>query len=75
MFSNDNITRVIPTGIENADNPDANTYCIIGAVDPNDYLFDGGYYSLKLIYKYEAYDNDTLEVFHCIRTLSFWFLQ
>ena len=70
MFSSD----VITTGIENADNPDANTYCIIGAVDPDDYLFDGGYYSLKLIYKYEDDDNDTLEVFHCVLyLLSFLF--
>lgn len=51
---------VITTGIENAGNPEANTYCIIGGLNPNNYLFDG-YYWLKLIYGYSDGTNHTLE--------------
>ena len=56
-FSSD----VVTTGIENADNPDANTYCIIGALDESEYLQNGGYYDLKLIYKYSDGSEDVLE--------------
>ena len=56
-FSSD----VITTGIENADDPEANTYCIIGALDESEYLQNGGYYDLKLIYKYSDGTEDVLE--------------
>ncbi len=52
---------VVTTGIENELDPDANTYCIIGAIDPADYLFADGYYSLKLMYWYDDGTSDTLE--------------
>ena len=56
-FSSD----VVSSGVENAADPSANTYCIIGSVDPADYQFEGGYYWLKLIYRYTDGTNDTLE--------------
>ena len=49
------------TGVENENDPDANTYCVIGALDPNQYLQPGGYYDLKLIYKYSSGTEDVLE--------------
>jgi len=49
------------SGIENADNPDANTYCVIGALDSADYLQDGAHYEFKLIYKYSDGSEDVLE--------------
>lgn len=56
MFSSD----VRTTGIENADDPDANTYCIIGLINSSDYLWsERGYYWLKLIYRYDDGTNDT----------------
>ena len=55
-FSSD----VTSTGLENEDDPTANTYCIIGGLDSADWLFDDGYYSLKLIYRYTDGSNDTL---------------
>jgi len=50
-------------GIENEDDPEANTYSIIGALDESEYLLNGGYYDLKLIYKYhdEEHPEDVLE--------------
>ena len=54
-------STVRSTGLENEDDPSANTYCIIGALNSADYLFDDGYYSLKLIYRYSDGSNDTLE--------------
>ena len=56
-FSSD----VLVSGVENADNPSANTYSIIGSVDPADYQFEGGYYWLKLIYLNTDGTNATLE--------------
>ena len=53
-------STVRSTGLENEDDPSANTYCIIGALNSADYLFDDGYYSLKLIYRYSDGTNDTL---------------
>ena len=55
-----NVT-VSSTGVENADDPDSNTYCIIGSINSSTYLFDDGYYWLKLIYRYSDGTNDTLE--------------
>ena len=40
------------SGIENADDPYANTYSIIGALDESKYLLNGQYYAFKLIYEY-----------------------
>lgn len=56
-FSSD----VHTTGIENENDTDANKYSIIGAINSSDYLFDAGYYHLKLQYFYEDGTNDTLE--------------
>ena len=56
-FSSD----VVISGVEHADNPDANTYCIIGAVNASDYRFDGGYFWMKLIYRYNDGTHDILE--------------
>ena len=56
-FSSD----VVISGVENADDPDANTYCIIGAVNASDYRFDGGYFWMKLIYRYNDGTQDILE--------------
>ena len=53
--------NVLSTGVENEHNPDANTYCIIGTLDENDYLQSDGYYDLKLIYKYNNGADDVLE--------------
>ena len=44
-------TDVQSTGIENADDPTANTYCIIGQIDSTEYRYDDGYFALKLIYR------------------------
>ena len=49
--------HVFEKGLENENNPKANTYCIIGRVNKNDYLqhdsaHNAGYYDLKLIYQY-----------------------
>ena len=54
-------TNVLTTGLENEDDPSANTYCIIGGLDSNDYLQSDGYYDLKLIYKYSNGTDDVLE--------------
>lgn len=51
---------VLTTGIENPTNSSANTYCIIGALEADDYLLDAGYYEFKLIYRYTDDSNDTL---------------
>ena len=56
-FSSD----VRSTGLENEDDPSANTYCIIGGLDSSDYLQSDGYYDLKLIYKYRDGTEDVLE--------------
>ena len=57
FFSSD----VLSTGVENETNPDANTYCIIGALNQSLYRQEGGYYELKLIYKYSDDLDDVLE--------------
>ena len=57
FFSSD----VLSTGVENEDNPNANTYCIIGALNQSLYRQEGGYYELKLIYKYSNDTEDVLE--------------
>merc|ERR1719356_1624550 len=57
MFSSD----VKVTGVENADDSSANTYCVIGAINPSAFQFDDGSYSMKLIYRYDDGSNDTLE--------------
>ena len=67
-FSSD----VIRTGVENAHDPSANTYCIIGALDESAYRLIGGYYDLKLIYKYSKYSlqywNSTEDVLEWTQT-------
>eukprot|EP01084_Bolivina_argentea_P087088 157346_1 len=40
------------TGIENENDPTANTYCIIGNINPIMYQGNDGKYTFKLIYKY-----------------------
>lgn len=57
LFSSD----VNVTGVENAGDPSANTYCIIGLVDSDKYRFDEGYYWLRLIYRYDDGTSDELE--------------
>ena len=52
---------VLSTGIENMNNPDNNTYSIIGYVNPDDYLFDEGVYWLRLEYVLSDGSNVTLE--------------
>ena len=52
---------VLTTGVENENNPDANTYCVIGALDSSLYLQPEGYYDLKLIYKNLDGSEDVLE--------------
>ena len=54
-------TNVITTGLENDDDPSANTYCIIGGLESNNWLQSDGYYDLKLIYKYNDSTEDVLE--------------
>eukprot|EP01084_Bolivina_argentea_P221042 374488_1 len=41
---------ILTTGVENVNNPEANTYSIIGNINPNDYVDKDGYYRLKTIY-------------------------
>jgi len=53
-------SSVKSSGVENADNPEANTYCIIGAVDSSEYLIDGKYW-LKLMYRYSDGTDAILE--------------
>ena len=54
-------TDVLSNGLENEDDPSANTYCIIGGLDSSDHLQSDGYYDLKLIYKYSDGTEDVLE--------------
>lgn len=54
-------TDVLTTGLENAYDPSANTYCIIGALESSDYVQFDGNYDLKLIYKYSDGTEDVLE--------------
>ena len=54
-----NIT-LTSTGLENVNDPDANTYSIIGGLDPDNYRFDGAYW-FRLIYDYDDGSNTTLE--------------
>ena len=64
---------VFSTGIENADDPDANTYCIIGQVNASDYLLPRGYYSLRLEYGYNDSTKDILEwTVHVIYILLYY---
>ena len=44
---------VVSTGIENPEYPSANTYCIIGSVDPAMFqlAYLDGWYELELIYE------------------------
>ena len=53
---------VVSTGIENPENPSANTYCIIGSVDPAmfELAYLDGWYELELIYDYANADRDVL---------------
>ena len=53
-------STVLSTGLENQNDSNANTYCIIGAINPDDYRFDDGYFELTLIYRYSDGNNDTL---------------
>lgn len=55
-FSSD----VLTSGVENAYDPEANTYSIIGQIDTREYQFDDGRYWLQLIYKYSDGTTDTL---------------
>merc|ERR1719229_1874065 len=57
MFS----SSVLTTGVENAGNPNANTYSIIGSVDTDQFRFDDGRYELELIYYYSDGTIDTLD--------------
>ena len=54
-------TDVLTTGLENAYDPSANTYSIIGALESSDYVQIDGNYDLKLIYKYSDGTEDVLE--------------
>ena len=54
-------TDVLTTGLENAYDPSANTYSIIGALESSDYVQIDGNYELKLIYKYSDGTEDVLE--------------
>ena len=47
--------------MENADDPNSNTYCIVGSIDKTDYLFDEGKYWFRLIYGYSDGSNVTIE--------------
>ena len=55
-------TNILQTGIENENNPNANTYCIIGTLISSRYLIDSTHYQFRLIYQYrnESVSNDTL---------------
>lgn len=53
-------SSVVTTGIENADNPEANTYSIIGMIDPSNFVYDDGYYWLELQYHHVGGSNDIL---------------
>ena len=55
------MNTVLTTGMENINNPDNNTYSIIGYVNPDDYLFDEGVYWLRLEYGYSDGSNVTIE--------------
>ena len=52
---------VLDTGMENINNPDNNTYSIIGYVNPDDYLFEEDVYWFRLEYGYSDGSNVTLE--------------
>merc|ERR1719242_1703742 len=56
-FSSD----VKSTGLENENDPTANTYCIIGAVNESEYRQIGGYFDLKLMYRYSDGTDDVLK--------------
>jgi len=49
------------SGVENEHDPEANTFCIIGNIDPADYRLNDGRFWLKLIYRYDDGTVDTLE--------------
>lgn len=49
------------SGVENPNNTAANTYSIIGNIDPDDYRFSAGYFKLQLIYLNLDGTNSTLE--------------
>lgn len=52
---------LLSTGLENINDPDANTYSIIGGIDPNDYIFDEGVYWFILSYGYHDGSNITIK--------------
>eukprot|EP01084_Bolivina_argentea_P274143 467204_1 len=52
-------SSITTTGIENENNPEANTYSIIGKLDYDKYKIDDKYF-FKLIYRYTNYPNDVL---------------
>ena len=52
--------EVITTGIENELDPSANTFSIIGAIDPSSLLNAEQRYELKLMYKYADGTEDVL---------------
>ena len=43
-------SSMLQSGLENEDDPSANTYSVVGAVDSARYLHAGGYYQFKLRY-------------------------
>ena len=53
--------NVMFTGLENEHDPFANTYCIIGGLNPSDYLQSDRVYDLKLIYRYKDGTKDVLK--------------
>eukprot|EP01084_Bolivina_argentea_P135966 239501_1 len=53
-------SSITTTGIENENNPDANTYSIIGNLDYRKYIKCHKKYFFKLIYRYTNYSNDVL---------------
>eukprot|EP01084_Bolivina_argentea_P240286 403718_1 len=53
-------TNLKTTGLENENDPTANTYSIIGNINPVDYLQSDGKYHLKLIFRYSDGSEDIL---------------
>eukprot|EP01084_Bolivina_argentea_P240285 403716_1 len=53
-------TNLKTTGLENENDPTANTYSIIGNINPVDYLQSDGKYHLKLIFRYSDGSKDIL---------------
>lgn len=49
------------TGVENAGDSSANTYCIIGLINSTEYRSDEGYFELKLVYNNTDATNSVLK--------------